>query len=92
MYIYECTENSKNVQCAVTEEGIESLQAGPCHITISEGQPVVQLLSDAPMLSSPRKVHAWLANTLCFVILHTPLPQFRFKEDLTENHSSYINK
>ena len=31
---------------AVAEEGIESLQAGPCHVTISEGRPVMQLLSE----------------------------------------------
>ena len=33
---------------------------------------------------------AFQVSTLCLVILHTALRQFRFEEDLTENHSSYI--
>ena len=33
-----------------------------------------------------------LIHTLYCVNLRPPLPQFPFEEDLTENHSSYINK
>ena len=37
-------------------------------------------------------IHLEIIHTLCLVILHIPFLQFRFEENFTENHSSYMNK